>query len=375
MLSSCRWSGACATMCKSEPAGLYLHVPFCRRKCPYCDFYSVSGADAACMEAYQQAVCRNLRWYGNGAAVDSIYFGGGTPSLLPPDVIRAILTEAAACFSVQEPEVTLEVNPATVTAQQIRAYREAGVNRLSIGVQSLIPEELVLLGRLHTAEAAKQTVWAAAQAGFSNLSCDLMLGTPGQTADSLERTLNQLLELPIVHLSAYLLKVEPGTPYAAQHMEQQAADEDMAADLYLQTVNFLEQNGFLQYEVSNFAKPGFESRHNCKYWRCVPYLGIGPSAHSCWNGKRFFVQRDLAAFLQDAVQTEQLEDAAPCTLSEQIMLGMRLRDGMPLSVFSDAQRVQLHRFAAMGLLRLQAQRVSFTPEGFLVSNAVLAALL
>ena len=170
-------------MCKSEPAGLYLHVPFCRRKCPYCDFYSVSGADAACMEAYQQAVCRNLRWYGNGAAVDSIYFGGGTPSLLPPDVIRAILTEAAACFSVQEPEVTLEVNPATVTAQQIRAYREAGVNRLSIGVQSLIPEELVLLGRLHTAEAAKQTVWAAAQAGFSNLSCDLMLGTPGQTAD------------------------------------------------------------------------------------------------------------------------------------------------------------------------------------------------
>ena len=362
-------------MCKSEPAGLYLHVSFCRRKCPYCDFYSVSGADAACMEAYQQAVCRNLRWYGNGAVVDSIYFGGGTPSLLPPDVIRAILTEAAACFSVQEPEVTLEVNPATVTAQQIRAYREAGVNRLSIGVQSLIPEELVLLGRLHTAEAAKQTVWAAAQAGFSNLSCDLMLGTPGQTADSLEQTLNQLLELPIVHLSAYLLKVEPGTPYAAQHMEQQAADEDMAADLYLQTVNFLEQNGFLQYEVSNFAKPGFESRHNCKYWRCVPYLGIGPSAHSCWNGKRFFVQRDLAAFLQDAVQTEQLEDASPCTLSEQIMLGMRLRDGMPLSVFSDAQRVQLHRFAAMGLLRLQAQRVSFTPEGFLVSNAVLAALL
>ena len=187
-------------------------------------------------------------------------------------------------------------------------------------------------------------------------------------------TSEQMAQLPIQHISAYLLKIESGTPFARQHAEQECPDEDTAADLYLQTVRTLEQAGFRQYEISNFAKTGYESRHNCKYWRCVPYLGIGPSAHSCWEGKRFFVPSDTADFLAQPVQRAVLEDAQPCTPEEQIMLGMRLTEGIPAHWLAEKQ-TEVERFCRLGFLRRADDRISMTPEGFLVSNTILAELL
>ena len=202
-------------------AGLYLHVPFCRRKCPYCNFYSVP-AQPELLTAYTAAVCRNLRHYGNAAQperVDTVYFGGGTPSLLLPAQIAQILETAAEQFALSaDAEITLEANPATVTPEQLRELRHAGINRLSLGVQSLSDAQLKRLGRLHTAQEAVKTVYAAAEAGFRNLSCDLMLALPEQTADELEQTVSRLVQLPITHVSAYLLKVEQGTPFAVQHV-------------------------------------------------------------------------------------------------------------------------------------------------------------
>lgn len=355
-------------------AGLYVHVPFCVRKCPYCNFYSVP-AKPELLETYTEAVCRNLRAYGTDAAMDTVYFGGGTPSLLSSKQIGRILDTVAEQFSLSaHAEVTLEANPATVTREQLQQLRRCGVNRLSLGVQSLNAGQLQRLGRLHTAQEAIETVELAAAVGFENISCDLMLALPGQTAAELEQTIQQLTALPIVHVSAYLLKVEPGTPFALQHVAESCPNEDMAADLYLQTVAQLEQAGFLQYEISNFARPGFESRHNCKYWHCEPYLGIGPSAHSCWNGARFAVPPSVEIFLQAPVQETELEDAEPCTREEQIMLGMRLTEGVP-AVWLAEKMPLVERFCQAGFLRKRDDRIAFTPKGFLVSNTILAELL
>lgn len=355
-------------------AGLYIHVPFCRRKCPYCNFYSIA-AEPEQLEAYTQAVCRNLRHYARQETVDTVYFGGGTPSLLSPAQIGQILETAGACFLLSaDAEVTLEANPATVTTAQLRQLRNSGVNRLSFGVQSLSDSQLKRLGRLHTAQEAIETVIAAASAGFDNLSCDLMLALPGQTPEKLEATIRQLTQLPIVHVSAYLLKIEPGTAFAQQHIAAQCPDEDTAADLYLQTVEQLAAAGFAQYEISNFARPGFESRHNCKYWHCEPYLGIGPSAHSCWNGRRFFVPASVESFLGQPVQTVETEDDAPCTLEERLMLGMRLTEGVPAAWLSEKQSA-VERYCKLGFLRKAGDRIAFTPKGFLVSNTILAELV
>ena len=358
-------------------AGLYLHVPFCRRKCPYCNFYSVP-AQPELLTAYTAAVCRNLRHYGTAAQperVDTVYFGGGTPSLLLPAQITQILETAAEQFALSaDAEITLEANPATVTPEQLRELRHAGINRLSLGVQSLSDAQLKRLGRLHTAQEAVETVYAAAEAGFRNLSCDLMLALPEQTADELEQTISRLVQLPITHVSAYLLKVEQGTPFAVQHVAECCPDDDTAADLYLQAVEQLGAAGFLQYEISNFAKAGFESRHNCKYWHCEPYLGIGPSAHSCWNGKRFFVPSAVSDFLEQPVQPVETEDETPCTPEEKLLLGMRLTEGVPASWLAEKQAAA-ERYCKLGFLQKVGERIAFTPKGFLVSNTILAELI
>ena len=219
-----------------------------------------------------------------------------------------------------------------------------------------------------------ETVYAAAEAGFRNLSCDLMLALPEQTADELEQTIFRLVQLPITHVSAYLLKVEQGTPFAVQHVAECCPDDDTAADLYLQAVEQLGAAGFLQYEISNFAKAGFESRHNCKYWHCEPYLGIGPSAHSCWNGKRFFVPSAVSDFLEQPVQPVETEDETPCTPEEKLLLGMRLTEGVPASWLAEKQAAA-ERYCKLGFLQKVGERIAFTPKGFLVSNTILAELI
>lgn len=360
-----------------ETAGLYLHVPFCVRKCPYCNFYSVSATEEQ-LAAYTQAVCRNLAhdWVAEPVFIDTVYFGGGTPSLLSPGQIETILSAASDAFSLTaDAEITLEANPATCTKEQLQALQAAGVNRLSLGVQSLAAEQLRRLGRLHSAQEAIQTVQDAVAAGFRNISCDVMLALPGQTQEQLAQTLQNLTALPIQHISAYLLKVEPGTPFAEAQVQQQCPTEDAAADLYLYTVQTLAQRGFLQYEISNFAKPGFASRHNTKYWKCVPYLGIGPSAHSYWQGKRFYVPSSVSDFLTQPVQTLVLVDETPGSRSEQIMLRMRLTEGVPRAWLADKQ-LWVQSLCRAGLLReTENDHIAMTPAGFLVSNAILAKLL
>ena len=211
--------------------GLYFHVPFCRRKCSYCNFYSAPATPEQ-MAAYTEAVCRNLRHYTSNTVADTLYFGGGTPSLLAPEQLEQILACAAACFSIPpDAEITLEANPATLTPENLHRLRAAGVNRLSLGVQSLSDAQLRRLGRMHTAQEALDTVEAAAGAGFRNISCDVMLALPKQTPAELSETLEQMAQLPIQHISAYLLKIESGTPFARQHAEQECPDEDTAPDL------------------------------------------------------------------------------------------------------------------------------------------------
>lgn len=354
--------------------GIYIHVPFCVRKCPYCDFYSVPQT-AERIEQYGTALCRFLRQMQTDLPVDTIYFGGGTPSLLPVSLLEEILQTIAGTVSLQQPEITLECNPATVDRETLRQLRGIGINRLSIGVQSLSNVQLKRLGRLHDAKTAIETVEQAAAAGFQNLSCDVMLALPKQTTAELQDTLLQLIALPIQHLSAYLLKVEPETPFASMNWVQQLPDEDATADFYLQTVETLQAAGFLQYEISNFAKAGYESRHNCKYWNCEPYLGFGASAHSCYGGKRFYVPSDLQAFCAAETQPTVLEDDNPCTREEQILLGLRLRKGIPCSWLHTEQLQKLQRYAAGGLVEFLNDRVALTPQGCLVSNAILAEIL
>lgn len=357
----------------AETLGIYIHVPFCLRKCPYCDFYSCENSLHK-RDAYVQAVCRNLGHYGDGRSVDTVYFGGGTPSLLSPEHIEKILVAAGKAFTLTEPEITMEVNPATVTEEILKGYRAAGVNRISIGVQDLLDDALQSLGRLHTSQQAIDTVYAAKNAGFDNISCDLMIGTKGQTGDRLSETLEKLTALPVTHVSAYLLKIEDGTPYAKQNMRSLVPDEDEAAELYLQMASYLPEKGFCQYEVSNFAKKGFESRHNCRYWKCQPYLGIGPAAHSCMD-TRFYVPSDIDSFIRSERQEEAIDDENPCTMAERIMLGLRLSEGIPAEWLDEMQLKKVRLYEKHGLMRIEDGRVSFTPEGFLVSNGVLAELL
>ncbi len=352
-------------MTMNKPRGLYIHVPFCLSKCPYCDFYSVAFSKSAA-ERYAAAVVRNLKRYDE--PFDTVYFGGGTPILLS-GFIGEILSAAEIPSGA---EITAEANPCLCTKERLSELREAGVNRISIGVQSLQDEELSALGRRHSAAQAEAAILSAYAAGFDNISADLMLGIPNQTQQSLAETAERLCALPISHVSAYLLKIEPQTPFG-KNPPQGTADEDAAAELYLSAVRMLSQRGFLQYEISNFAKTGRESRHNLKYWRREEYLGIGPAAHSFYDGQRFAVPRDLARFLESERQFEELTDGAPDEFEERVMLGLRLAEGIPEELWKPLSGA-LKRIPKQ-YYRLSGGRLSLTPEGFLLSNEIIALLL
>jgi oxygen-independent coproporphyrinogen-3 oxidase len=264
-------------------------------------------------------------------------------------------------------EITVEVNPESTTSGFLRALREAGVNRLSVGVQSLFDDELLLLGRLHSADKAIETLKAAKAAGFRNISADLMLALPGQTQARIAEEITKLAELGVSHISAYLLKIESDTPFGANTPEN-LPDDDRTADLYLFAVSELEKYGFLQYEISNFAKPGFSSRHNTAYWLCREYIGIGPGAHSYFDGKRFAVTRDLGAFLRADCQPTYITDENPGGEAERIMLALRLTDrGIPYTEKCD-------KFIAAGLMKRLGGNAVLTPEGCLVSNLIIGEL-
>ncbi|WP_432649892.1 radical SAM family heme chaperone HemW [Huintestinicola sp.] len=356
----------------NDPIGLYIHVPFCRRKCVYCDFYSLAGKEDL-TQKYVQAVVRNIRI--SGMTFDTVYFGGGTPSLLSSSQISDILSAADIAEGA---EISAEINPDSADTQKLRDFRAAGINRISIGIQSLDDKELSVLGRLHNSEQAENAILSAQKAGFENISADLMLGLPYQHTETVLNNIERLSELGARHISAYMLKIESGTPLSENdELISNIADEELSADMYLEAVSCLEKNGFKQYEISNFAKEGYVCRHNLKYWRCEDYLGIGPSAHSCTGGKRFAVPKDIYGFINCEKQEEVITDDAPCGSSERLMLALRLSEGFLMSQAGDYEnrlRAAAVPMEKHGLLKISDGRIMLTPMGFLVSNEIICRL-
>ena len=354
--------------------GIYIHIPYCAGKCPYCDFFSESYNKKSAMQ-YTESVIRNLKYYSRNRIVDTIYFGGGTPSLIPSECIGKIIDSVRENFILSEnPEITIEVNPNTVNADKLADLYSMGVNRLSVGVQSLIPSELKTLGRKHTAEKAFETVINAEKAGFKNISCDMIIGIPNQTLESIAYTIENLCKLPVTHISSYILKIEKNTPFDNPEFILHMPDDDTVSDMYLFMVNELEKRNFIQYEVSNFAEYGFQSRHNNKYWKCEDYLGIGTSAHSCFEGKRFSVPPDIKSFTENAVQKTVITDENPCGFQEYAMLRLRLKEGLDVSNHPGIIS-RTPELLKAGYINFDGKKISLTPKGYLMSNSVIEYLV
>ena len=366
--------------------GLYLHIPFCRSKCDYCDFYSLPGGEDR-MDDYLRALLRQLEEAAPGAAghsVDTVYVGGGTPTVFGGERLTALLAAVGRLYRLAPgAEITCEANPDSAGEELLRALRRAGFGRLSLGMQSADAGELAAVRRRHTPEQTDAAVAAARRAGFENLSLDLICGLPGQTEESWRRTVEHALSLRPEHLSCYGLKVEEGTPLARRVAAGEVLpDDDAQADRYLWTVERLARAGFRQYEISNFARPGYESRHNLRYWRLEPYLGFGPGAHSDFGGRRFAVPADLAGYLAgEAVPAG--ETVSPWERgNEYLMLGLRTAAGIAGEEYRrrfggdfDPLEELLSRFAGHGWAERNGDRWRLTPAGFLVSNRLIGALL
>lgn len=361
-----------------KKTGLYIHVPFCIRKCPYCDFYSVTGHNDNIFDDYAEAVARNIGRYikdNNDLCFDTVYFGGGTPSLLPVSGYQKIFDAVGHVCDFDSAEVTAEINPKTADEDKLNKLRKMGMNRLSFGIQSASDTELAGLGRIHSFSEAEDAVNMAAKAGFENISADIMIGVRGQTMSSLSETIDSIAGLPVKHISAYMLKIEKGTPYDCDEVKESVPDDDESADMYLFAVDRLAQKKIMQYEISNFAFKGFESRHNLKYWRCEQYIGIGPSAHSYFEGRRYNTPRDLSDFLSHDVQTEITNEEHPGDFFENIMLRIRLTEGYDLSLYPQMKDVLLKRsqkYIANGLMKSENGKIWLTPSGFLISNYIIS---
>lgn len=365
------------------PAGLYIHVPFCISKCRYCDFYSLTNKREL-MPEYVRRVIAAAEYYRNRYArrYNSLYFGGGTPLLLGEEQLCEILRAVSPDLE-PDAEVTAEGNPAAAGSFDFAALKAAGVNRLSLGLQSSNERELAALGRIHSPQDAADTVKAAQAAGIDNISLDLMIGIPYQTTESLLESARFCAALGVRHISAYMLKIEPGTPLASSPLRALCAGDEETADMYLALAEELRRLGFEQYEISNFAKPGCESRHNLKYWRCEEYLGIGPAAHSFMDGRRFYFDRDIDGFLTQPFARQEREEGEGGGAEEYAMLRLRLCEGLDTDElakkYPDADAEGILRRAALyvkpGLVNIDGSRISFTPKGFLLSNALSAEIL
>lgn len=382
---------------KSRNVGLYVHVPFCERKCEYCDFYSIESR--ALLGRFVESVRRELTGGAlrcAGYSVDTVYFGGGTPSLLSAGQVESILDVIRAGYRLdQDVEVTLEVNPGTVDLPALEALQRVGVNRLSIGVQSFDDGELRFLGRIHSAADARACIVAARKVGFDNLSLDCMYSLPGQTPEKWRRTLEETVGFAPEHLSAYSLIVEENTPLFQSVQEGRVIpnSDGVEAQLYELTMEFLEANGYEHYEVSNYAQPGFRSRHNSRYWHHESYLGFGPAAHSFWlNSRTTAAQRwsnsaNVAAYCELLFRgespisiTETLSERD--LINERIFLGLR-SDGLDLDMLhkelgyslSGQQEDTVRGLVQQEYAVLEGRRLRLTRRGYVMSDEICARLL
>lgn len=368
----------------SGKLGLYVHVPFCVSKCAYCDFYSLTHSEELMQTYAEQIICEINRWGGmlKHPPADTLYFGGGTPSLLNEGQIKAIIDSCKDVFSLKEAEITLECNPADRGEEYFKAVALAGVNRISLGLQSGVENELKALSRRHTALDVKNTVDAARNAGINNISLDIMLGIPDQTKESLAQTVDFALSCNPQHISAYLLSLEEGTPLYNNRELFNIPTSDDAGELYLYACDLLRKGGFERYEISNFARAGKISRHNTKYWVGDDYLGFGPAAHSFVNGKRFYYECNLADYLKNPTE---MQDGCGGDMEERILLGLRLAKGISLKEYTNEFGIDKNKinritkkaelFCKNGLVSFDGDVIALTDKGALLSNSVIAELL
>lgn len=370
------------------PLELYVHIPFCVRKCQYCDFLS-GPSDQKTRDAYVDALCREIRSISQKEAYEvvSVFIGGGTPSVLSGEQLCRIMDEIKQAFILSgDAEITMEANPGTVSPEQLKLCHEAGINRISFGLQSTVQQELDMLGRIHTYEEFLQSYHWARKAGFSNINVDLMFAIPGQTCENWKHNLETIAELSPEHISAYSLIIEEGTPFAQKKLILPTEDEEY--QMYEDTAEILRKYGFYQYEISNYARDGFECRHNKGYWQRTEYLGAGLGAASLFRGKRFSNTRDMQTYLADSTEPEKIrEDVTTLSRNNEIeefmFLGLRMTEGISERQFErnfgcrieDIYGSVLAKYKEMDLLEHTGEFWRFTRKGIHVSNPVLADFL
>lgn len=378
---------------------IYIHIPFCVRKCLYCDFLSAPASDET-REQYVQALCREIREERKSYVnykIETIFLGGGTPSLLSGEQLDRILGTVFDAYQVADDcEISMEVNPGTVTKEKLKAYKRAGVNRLSIGMQSAVEEELQSLGRIHSSEDAFDTYELAIKTGFNNINIDLMSAIPGQTKESWKESLKRILDLEPApaHVSAYSLIIEEGTPFFEK--TPTLPDEDTEREMYKITNDILSESGYLRYEISNYAKPGFACRHNCTYWERGSYAGFGIGAASLVEQVRFSNTRNLKDYLGKylknatvAIKENRQELSVEEQMEEFMFLGLRMMRGVSAGKFSDLfgktiEQVYpgiVEKYCRQGLLQKIPEqgsgeaRIALTERGIDVSNVIMADFL
>lgn len=373
---------------------LYIHIPFCVRKCAYCDFLSFPATERA-HETYVAKLIEEI--YGQSAGfqdycVTSIFLGGGTPSILSADLMRDLFEALYQCFDIAvDAEISIEANPGTLTMEKLHMYRTCGINRISIGLQSADDEELKALGRIHCYDDFLKSFQRARQAGFTNINVDLMSALPGQTVQSWKNTLRKVMMLKPEHISAYSLIIEEGTPFYDRYHADQSAfpDEEMDREMYHLTKEIMEAQGFERYEISNYAKPGYECRHNIGYWTGVDYLGLGLGASSYTHGFRYHNVTDIDEYLsldlsEGGAAARDIQKMSEKEQIEEFMfLGLRMMKGVSGSEFFERFGLNLwsiygevfDRLAAQGLLEVRKPEVRLTELGIDVSNMVLSEFL
>ena len=354
--------------------GLYLHIPFCKTKCPYCDFYSMRGNESD-KDMYMISLVESMEAWSDRLErkADTIYIGGGTPSVLGGANIAMLIRRAKNLFGV-DGEITVECNPSAVEEDFFETVGDAGVNRISLGVQSVIESERKKLGRFSDKELIEKRIIQCKSAGIENISLDVMLGVQEQTQKSLSETLDFCIASGAKHISAYMLKIEEGTTYYKKRDSLNLPDDDEVADMYLAMSERLLSNGFEHYEISNFARQGYEGKHNLKYWNCEEYLGLGPSAHSFIDGVRYMSEYDIDSFIKNEYQKNIVTDENAGSKEEKLMLQLRLTSGISLDEyeFKDIERIK--RLEKSNLIKIDEHRLHLTANGFLVSNSVICEI-
>lgn len=378
--------------------GIYLHIPFCLSKCPYCDFYSITDSDLNIRKSYTEALLNEIKVmseiYADEYTVDTIFLGGGTPSILEVEYLDEIMYKLNSYFSfAKNPEITMELNPKTVDLIKLRAFKTMGFNRLSIGVQSLDDQVLKTLGRTHKKEEVFKTVNNINKAGFNNYSIDLMFAIPNQNLKTWEDTLKKAVHLEPEHISLYSLEVVEKTPFDMMISNNilRETSVDLDRKMYYKAMEYLENNGFIQYEISNTAKIGYESRHNLKYWNLEDYLGLGVSAHSYMGGERFFKDRNLKEYIQfknssnppQEYQKNRIKNSLFDNVKEYVFTRLRTTDGVDFDLFNRKFQREFSEFYTQdildkmksfmdeGLVYIDEKGLRLTRKGMSVSNSIM----